>query len=337
MRSMRTHTHLVQGMMDSCRTLFMSRSITVCHGDFGRICYTEINRVRVLHATRAGQLYFLISGDDVVLKVNEKPVVLSTDRAVALDSFSAFEIPAIESGEPAKVLSVYVDPMWFATHCANGDSNWLRFGVQSFQVSAEISHHIGHILSLVQPPAPTKEPGYSSALETRLRHLCNTCFVNPHERYDPSVIAVNPLTTCDSRIRKSISIMNNHVRGDLCLDEIARAAGLSRPHFYRLFRDNLGFTPNIYMNLLRMEFAIERLSYSNQPVTSIALDLGFASQASFTRFFGANQGVPPTDYRRLVNVPQPNPIGIAPIVEPARAYSSISGDALLEAPPARTA
>lgn len=57
-------------------------------------------------------------------------------------------------------------------------------------------------------------------------------------------------------------------------------------------------TPNIYLNTLRMETAIERLTGSNDPVTSIGLDLGFASQASFTRFFATNVGVPPSDYRR---------------------------------------
>ena len=284
----------------------MSRSIaTVCHGDFGRLCYTKLDRVKVLNATRFGQLLFLTSGPDVAVKINDQSVVLSTDQALAIDSFSAHEIPKLDSPESdtANILAISIDPMWFATHCGDTDPEWLNFGVQSIAISAEIEHHIEHILSLVQPPAPTQEPGYHAALETRLRHLCNACIPRNDENNTP-VLPVNPLTACDSRIRKSLSIMNNHVRGDLALDEIARAAGLSRPHFYRLFRDNLGFTPNIYMNLLRMEFAVERLTYSEQPVTSIALDLGFASQASFTRFFGANQGIPPTDYRRLACLPQ---------------------------------
>lgn len=293
----------------------MNRSITVCHGSFGRLCYTELNRSKALHATRAGQLLFLIDGDDVVIKINKKSVLLSTDRAIAIDSFSAYEIPNIKSpkpssestdsstGESAKLLSIFVDPMWCATRCANVDPEWLSFDAQSFEINAEIKQHVEHLLSLVKPPAPSRELGYDAALETRLCHLCNACFPQADEHNVTSPPPTNPISVCDSRIRKSLSIMNNHVRGDLGLDEIARAAGLSRPHFYRLFRDNLGFTPNVYMNLLRMEFAVERLAYGDQPVTAIALDLGFASQASFTRFFGANQGIPPTDYRRLVCLP----------------------------------
>ncbi len=48
--------------------------------------------------------------------------------------------------------------------------------------------------------------------------------------------------------------------------------------------------------------AIERLTRSADAVTSIGLDLGFASQASFTRFFTANVGIPPTDYRRAAHL-----------------------------------
>lgn len=57
-------------------------------------------------------------------------------------------------------------------------------------------------------------------------------------------------------------------------------------------------TPNIYLNTLRMETSIQRLAHTSDPITMIGLDLGFSSQASFTRFFAANVGIPPTDYRR---------------------------------------
>ena len=41
---------------------------------------------------------------------------------------------------------------------------------------------------------------------------------------------------------------------------------------------------------------------TSKSVTEIGLDLGFASQASFTRFFSSNVGIPPTDYRRVANI-----------------------------------
>jgi AraC-like DNA-binding protein len=83
---------------------------------------------------------------------------------------------------------------------------------------------------------------------------------------------------------------------------VAREVGLSRPHFYKLFRAQMGVTPNIYLNTLRMERAILRLAESEAAVSEIGLDLGFSSQASFSRFFIANGVVPPSAYRRSVHV-----------------------------------
>ncbi len=94
--------------------------------------------------------------------------------------------------------------------------------------------------------------------------------------------------------------MREHIGGDDSLDGIARAAGLSRPHFYKLFRQHMGVTPNLYMNALRMEHAIQRLTDSHDAVTEIGFDLGFSSQASFSRFFIANGVVAPSNYRRSV-------------------------------------
>jgi AraC-like DNA-binding protein len=51
-----------------------------------------------------------------------------------------------------------------------------------------------------------------------------------------------------------------------------------------------------------MERAIERLTATTEAVAAIGLDLGFSSQASFTRFFIANGVVPPSTYRRSAQI-----------------------------------
>jgi AraC-like DNA-binding protein len=86
------------------------------------------------------------------------------------------------------------------------------------------------------------------------------------------------------------------------LNAVAREVGLSRPHFYKLFRTQVGLTPNLYLNALRMERAIDRLAQSGEAVSDIGFDLGFSSQASFSRFFIGNGVVPPSAYRRSVLV-----------------------------------
>ncbi len=62
----------------------------------------------------------------------------------------------------------------------------------------------------------------------------------------------------------------------------------------------MGLPPTIFLNALRMERAIERLAISSETVSEICFDLGFATPASFSRFFIANGVVPPIAYRRSV-------------------------------------
>ena len=106
----------------------------------------------------------------------------------------------------------------------------------------------------------------------------------------------------DFRVRRSLRIMHESISVESDVESLARQVGLSRPHFFKLFKMQMGVTPNIYLNTLRMETAIERLTMSDDPVTSIGLDLGYSSQASFTRFFVSNVGIPPTDYRRVAHL-----------------------------------
>ena len=80
-------------------------------------------------------------------------------------------------------------------------------------------------------------------------------------------------------------------------DEVARSVGLSRPHFFALFKEQTNLTPNVYWNTLRMEEALRQLQWSQEPLIAVACNLGFTTQGNFTRFFRDHAGVPPTLYR----------------------------------------
>ena len=54
-----------------------------------------------------------------------------------------------------------------------------------------------------------------------------------------------------------------------------------------------------------MEKALDTVVASEASMADIAFDLGFSSQSAFTRFFAANVGMAPTDYRRAAKVLRP--------------------------------
>lgn len=83
------------------------------------------------------------------------------------------------------------------------------------------------------------------------------------------------------------------------MESVACAVGLSRPHFFKLLKQQMGVTSSIYVDTLRSEQAIEDLFTTDKTVTDIAPDLGFSSQASFTRFFPSHVGIAPSAFRRV--------------------------------------
>jgi AraC-like DNA-binding protein len=103
-------------------------------------------------------------------------------------------------------------------------------------------------------------------------------------------------------VRKSIKLLAEGIGAEIELNAIARQAGLSRPHFYKLFRTQTGITPHLYFNTLLMERALDSLVTTEASIADIGFDLGFTSQSAFTHFFAGNVGMAPTDYRRAAKV-----------------------------------
>jgi AraC-like DNA-binding protein len=83
----------------------------------------------------------------------------------------------------------------------------------------------------------------------------------------------------------------------LGVDDLARAAGLSRAHFSREFRRAFGESPHAYLLTRRLERAAALLRSTDRSVTSICFDVGLRSVGSFTTSFTRAYGKTPTAYR----------------------------------------
>ena len=84
---------------------------------------------------------------------------------------------------------------------------------------------------------------------------------------------------------------------DLTLSSLAELAGLSRYHFLRAFRREVGVTPHAYLTGRRIA-AAKRLLAGAEPLSAVALACGFYDQSHFTRSFKGCTGLTPGQYRR---------------------------------------
>jgi AraC-like DNA-binding protein len=83
----------------------------------------------------------------------------------------------------------------------------------------------------------------------------------------------------------------------LGVDDLARAAGLSRAHFSREFRRAFGDSPHAYLLTRRLERAAALLRTTDRSVADICLSVGLQSIGSFTTSFTRTFGRSPTAYR----------------------------------------
>jgi AraC-like DNA-binding protein len=83
----------------------------------------------------------------------------------------------------------------------------------------------------------------------------------------------------------------------LDVDDLARAAGLSRAHFSREFRRAFGESPHAYLLTRRLERAAAMLRMTDRSVAEICFSVGLQSVGSFTSSFSRTFGVSPTAYR----------------------------------------
>lgn len=98
------------------------------------------------------------------------------------------------------------------------------------------------------------------------------------------------------RIRRVQDFVELHVGEALCLDDLAEVAGLSRYHFSRVFREEVGQTPWAFVRDARLERAKELLVEGRTPAEA-AHDAGFFDQSHLTRVLRRFDGRTPGELR----------------------------------------
>jgi AraC family transcriptional regulator len=82
--------------------------------------------------------------------------------------------------------------------------------------------------------------------------------------------------------------------------EVAGEVGVHPAHLARVFRSQFHVSMGAYVRTLRLEWAARRLTESDDPLSDVGIDAGFADQSHFTRAFRRHTGTTPSRFRRNV-------------------------------------
>ena len=102
----------------------------------------------------------------------------------------------------------------------------------------------------------------------------------------------------DRFVGRALALMHEHPAQDWTIDELGRRIGLSRSALHERFVQLVGVPPMQYLAQWRMQAAARALLETRATVASIALDVGYESEAAFARAFKRLVGKPPAAWRR---------------------------------------
>ncbi len=103
----------------------------------------------------------------------------------------------------------------------------------------------------------------------------------------------------DAPLNNAIAFLEQHLDQSVTVQKMAEIAGYHPSHFAKLFQKRLGVTPVQFIIHKKTERAIELLTDTDLPVSSIAELLGFSSQFYFSSFFKKQTGMNPSEYRSI--------------------------------------
>lgn len=108
----------------------------------------------------------------------------------------------------------------------------------------------------------------------------------------------------DLHVGRALALMHTKPSHDWTAEDLAGAVNMSRSAFADRFTQLIGTPPMKYLTNWRMQVAAAKLRERRQTIAQIAFDVGYESEAAFTRAFRREMGQPPAAWRKQIETPQ---------------------------------
>jgi AraC family transcriptional regulator len=280
----------------------MSTALRITHGAFGRVALLDMDRSLVRHAHPHCHVLIKADGADTQFAVGDNLVQLTDQQAVLINTWEPHAYVHYKERPRTIILALYIEPTWLKSF----RPNWAASGAPGFfeKPAGEVSPRIRR-LSMDLAAMMLADPGAGPEQEQLLSDL----MISVIERFTPWRTLSRRLQDIDRnrdrfdwRIRRAVDVIRVAPQAAHDVDSLAKEAGLSRAHFYRLFERSTRMTPHVYLNLLRMELAVKSVVHSDESLSVVSDNLGFSAQSHFTRFFRDHAGVNPSEFRQVARM-----------------------------------
>ncbi len=98
-------------------------------------------------------------------------------------------------------------------------------------------------------------------------------------------------------VRSAVTYLLHHYNKRIVLQDIAKHTGVSPYYLERVFKQETGKTPRIYLEKIRIDKAVYLLKNTHQSNLEICYEVGFNSPSNFYKVFRHHKECSPNKYR----------------------------------------
>jgi AraC-like DNA-binding protein len=278
----------------------MPETYALHEGAFGRAVVLELRDDLVAHAHAETQLALWLGGARVEAHVGPRLVQYGEQLALGTNAYESHDARLLDRSGPAVFLVLYIAKPWLdERRTASGRPFF--FASPGIPIDSAVRQSCWNVLDRIVSPLQHPDADIDCEVESLLLAAIDSSHAPVKA---DGLTATAPVL--DHRLRAAITYMREHASDSKTAEEVAARVGLSRGHFFALFRDQLNTTPQVFLSAVRVEEAVRRLVQQEEPLTSVALDLGFSTPGNFSRFFREHMGVTPSRFRRAATLTAPH-------------------------------
>jgi len=262
------------------------------HGDYGHVEVVKYSHDLVVHAHPQTLFSFWLGGGLAYAHVDKSLAQLGPDLALGVNSHASHDLCLHDAQRGAIFLNLYVNNAWLDARCSDLAHSMVLpktcIGITP-QMRTLCTQLLTHLVS------PSQE--HNGCVEADVQLLVDETIASA---MTPEQLQAMPLRRrlIDYRLRTAIAYMQDNLGNPKVAEEVAEVVGLSRSRFFELFHEQLGTSPLVFWNAMRLEAALTQLNQREENMTSVSMTLGFSTPGNFSRFFRDQRGVTPSAYRR---------------------------------------
>lgn len=252
----------------------------------GMVFTTMLRGKKVMHVQQAEPFAYL-PGESVILP-ESAPMVIDFPEASLQNPTQciALEIDRQKISDTLNLLNEQFPKV--------EESGPWRVDLDQFHIhnSLELSDTVNRLMRIPGEHALAKDALANITLQELLIRLLQT---------QARTVLMEQSASLQSRHRFAyvLQYIREHLTENLTVQQLASLACMSKPHFFRLFKRELGMSPLDFILHERIQLAKRLLADPNLSVSEAGYQSGFNNLTHFTVQFKKTEGVPPSQYKRV--------------------------------------